>query len=130
MEMKSKEEIWDFLMTVQEGAIVSLVTDGTDHTRSVSVENSVNRIIEDPGGFGGEIQRHIFIGPPNPRDEGLMIDMGDTSKNQLVAGGTNEKYIHAWRFDTSKGSYFKNRYGVGDVVAIDETMDVVCDWEE
>ncbi|MFB6236990.1 MAG: hypothetical protein ABEH81_01330 [Halopenitus sp.] len=97
---------WEKLAQVTEG--------GTVEVEIVDFENSTQTDSETPQTISGEVTRknetanytcgevRTAVTIEDPREDGCIIDLGDTSKNRLFPGGVNKKYTKAWRPRMSK----------------------------
>lgn len=89
------------LLSVEEGDSASVHIEDFENTRwpkeanPRTISGEVNRVKEDVGHSAGEIQRSVVIG--DPRDDGCIVDCGDTAENNLTGGGSAYKYLKAWR---------------------------------
>lgn len=98
----STEHAWRTLNAIEEGEHVAVRIDDFENTtypkeanpRTISGE--VTRIKTDVGHSAGEIVRSVVIG--DPRDDGVVVDLGDTSLNTMVSGRPTQRYYaKAWR---------------------------------
>jgi hypothetical protein len=117
---------YETLLDVEKGDTVSVTVDdfkSTQHSRKEnprSISGKVERVKEDVGHSAGEIQRSVVIG--NPRDDGCIVDCGDTSQNKLTGGFRSYTYLKAWRPRHGKDCLL-----LGKVTEADRTQDTGSD---
>lgn len=112
----------DKLLDVEEGQSIKVRVVDFENTsypkedNPRDIEGEVEKVNEDISHSAGEIQRVITIG--DVWDEGCKIDVGDTSKNQLVSTtGNPRKYTKVWRPRAGKD---RNLLGEVESVTINE----------
>lgn len=116
-----QQTAYETLLSVGEGDTVSVRIDDFENTRYPREENprtisgEVSNVKEDVGRSAGEIQRCVVIG--DPRDDGCIIDCGDTGENKMTGWGRSQKYLKAWRPRRGKDRLLLGRVTDADVEA-------------